>query len=126
MEKNKILVVDDEARRRKLVKDFLVKNDYEVIEAEDGSAALDLFYEDKSISLIILDVMMPKMDGYGVTREIRRTSDVPIIILTILYKNLFPMISTTIISSLTQQLASNISQTVYGLELPEFLKLVKS
>ncbi|MBR3517332.1 MAG: response regulator transcription factor [Lachnospiraceae bacterium] len=82
MEKNKILVVDDEARMRKLVKDFLVKNDYEVIEAEDGSAALDLFYEDKSISLIILDVMMPKMDGWEVCKEIRKTSQIPIIMLT--------------------------------------------
>ena len=82
MEKVKILVVDDEARMRKLVKDFLVKNDYEVIEAGDGAAALDLFYKDKDIALIILDVMMPKMDGWHVCREIRSYSKVPIIMLT--------------------------------------------
>ena len=63
MDRLKILVVDDEARMRKLVKDFLVKNEYDVVEAEDGSVALDLFYADKSIALIILDVMMPQMDG---------------------------------------------------------------
>ncbi|MBR1472405.1 MAG: response regulator transcription factor [Lachnospiraceae bacterium] len=82
MERLKVLVVDDESRMRKLVKDFLVKKEYEVIEAEDGSAALDLFYEDKDIALIILDVMMPKMDGWEVCKEIRKTSQVPIIMLT--------------------------------------------
>ena len=82
MNKLKILVVDDESRMRKLVKDFLVKNDYEVLEAGDGEAALDLFYEDKEIALIILDVMMPKMDGWQVCREIRESSKVPIIMLT--------------------------------------------
>ena len=81
-EKNKILIVDDEARMRKLVKDFLVKNDYDVVEAEDGIAALDLFYEDKNINLIILDVMMPRMDGWEVCKEIRKTSQIPIIMLT--------------------------------------------
>ena len=84
MERLKILVVDDESRMRKLVRDFLVREDYEVLEAGDGEEALDIFYKDKDIALIILDVMMPKMDGYGVTREIRRTADVPIIILTAL------------------------------------------
>ena len=64
MDKLRILVVDDESRMRKLVKDFLLKNNYDVIEAEDGSQALDLFYRDKDISLIILDVMMPKMNGW--------------------------------------------------------------
>lgn len=82
MDRLKILVVDDEARMRKLVKDFLVKNDYEVVEAEDGSAALDLFYADKTIALIILDVMMPQMDGWEVCKEIRKVSQVPIIMLT--------------------------------------------
>ena len=82
MERVKVLVVDDESRMRKLVKDFLVKKDFEVIEAEDGSQALDLFFEDKDISLIILDVMMPKMDGWQVCREIREYSKVPIIMLT--------------------------------------------
>lgn len=82
MERLKILVVDDEARMRKLVKDFLVKNEYDVVEAEDGSAALDLFYADKSIALIILDVMMPQMDGWEVCKEIRKISQVPIIMLT--------------------------------------------
>lgn len=82
MDKLKILVVDDESRMRKLVKDFLVKNNYDVVEAEDGSQALDIFYEQKDISLIILDVMMPKMDGWQVCREIRQYSKVPIIMLT--------------------------------------------
>lgn len=82
MDRVKILVVDDESRMRKLVKDFLVKKDFEVIEAEDGSQALDIFFEDKNISLIILDVMMPKMDGWQVCREIREYSKLPIIMLT--------------------------------------------
>ncbi|WP_342756070.1 response regulator transcription factor [Kineothrix sedimenti] len=82
MDKLKILVVDDESRMRKLVKDFLVKNNYDVIEAEDGSDALDIFFEQKDIALIILDVMMPKMDGWEVCREVREYSKVPIIMLT--------------------------------------------
>jgi two-component system response regulator ResD len=82
MDKLKVLVVDDESRMRKLVKDFLVKNNYDVVEAEDGSAALDIFFEHKDIALIILDVMMPKMDGWEVCREVREYSKVPIIMLT--------------------------------------------
>lgn len=82
MEKYKILVVDDEARMRKLVKDFLVKKGYDVIEASDGKEALDVFYGSEDFSLIILDVMMPKLDGWQVCREIRETSNVPIIMLT--------------------------------------------
>lgn len=82
MERLKILVADDESRMRKLVKDFLLKSNFEVLEAEDGSQALDLFYATKDIALIILDVMMPKMDGFEVCREIRQTSQVPIIMLT--------------------------------------------
>ena len=82
MEKMKILVVDDESRMRKLVKDFLEREGYEVIEAGDGMEAMDLFYEDKDIALIILDVMMPKMDGWQVCREVREHSKVPIIMLT--------------------------------------------
>lgn len=82
MEKLKILVVDDEARMRKLVKDFLVKKDYEVFEAGDGKEALDMFYSIRDLSLIILDVMMPKLDGWQVCREIRENSKVPIILLT--------------------------------------------
>ena len=82
MDKLKILVVDDESRMRKLVRDFLVKHDFDVVEAGDGEAALDLFYEDKDIALIILDVMMPKMNGWEVCREIRESSKVPIIMLT--------------------------------------------
>lgn len=82
MERLKILVVDDEARMRKLVKDFLSKSGYDVIEAEDGSQALDLFFKQKDIALIILDVMMPKMDGWETCREIRQYSQVPIIMLT--------------------------------------------
>lgn len=82
MEKIKILVVDDESRMRKLVKDFLMKKNYEVLEAEDGERAVDIFFEEKDIALIILDIMMPKMDGWQVCREIRKYSKVPIIMLT--------------------------------------------
>lgn len=82
MEALKILVVDDEARMRKLVKDFLVKQDFTVLEAEDGEQALDMFFEQKDIAMVILDVMMPKMDGWSVCREIRKYSKVPIIMLT--------------------------------------------
>lgn len=82
MERLKILVVDDESRMRKLVRDFLVKKDFEVLEAGDGAEAVDLFFETKDIALIILDVMMPKMDGWQVCREIRSYSKVPIIMLT--------------------------------------------
>ncbi len=82
MDRIKILVTDDESRMRKLVKDFLNKEGYEVIEAADGNEALDRFYEDNGISLIILDVMMPGPDGYEVCKEIRSQSDVPIIMLT--------------------------------------------
>ncbi len=82
MDKSKILVVDDESRMRKLVRDFLVKNNYEVVEAADGQQALDLFFEKNNIDLVILDVMMPKVDGWQVCREIRAYSKVPIIMLT--------------------------------------------
>lgn len=82
MERLKILVVDDESRMRKLVKDFLSRSNYEVLEAENGEQAVDLFFDVKDIALIILDVMMPKMDGWQVCREIRRNSKVPIIMLT--------------------------------------------
>lgn len=82
MEKLKILVVDDESRMRKLVRDFLVKQEYEVLEAGDGEEALDVFFEQKDTALVILDVMMPKMDGWQTCREIRAYSKVPIIMLT--------------------------------------------
>ena len=82
MDRTKILVVDDESRMRKLVKDFLQKNNYDVVEAGDGSEALDIFFEQNDIALIILDVMMPKMDGWQVCREVRNYSKVPIIMLT--------------------------------------------
>ena len=82
MDKIKILVVDDESRMRKLVNDFLTRKNYEVIEAADGEEAIDIFYADKNISLIILDVMMPKMTGWEVCKEIRKNSKVPIIMLT--------------------------------------------
>ena len=82
MDKTKILVVDDESRMRKLVRDFLVRSDYDVVEAENGEVAIEIFFTDKDIDLIILDVMMPKMDGWEVCREIRRHSSVPIIMLT--------------------------------------------
>lgn len=78
----KILIVDDESRMRKLVRDFLVKKGYLVAEAENGEQALEMFYSDNSISLILLDVMMPYMDGWQVCKEIRKTSKVPIIMLT--------------------------------------------
>lgn len=81
-DKLKILVVDDEARMRKLVKDFLTKSGYIVIEAEDGSQAIDIFFEQKDIALVILDIMMPKLDGWQTCREIRQYSQVPIIMLT--------------------------------------------
>ena len=82
MEKIKILVVDDESRMRKLVKDFLVKRDFEVVEASDGEEAIEMFYSNKDIALIILDVMMPKMNGYQVLKEIRMSSKIPVIMLT--------------------------------------------
>lgn len=82
MERLKILVVDDESRMRKLVKDFLAKSGYDVIEAGDGEAALDIFFKEKDIALIVLDVMMPKMDGWQVCREVRQFSKVPVIMLT--------------------------------------------
>ena len=80
--KSRILVVDDESRMRKLVRDFLVRKEFEVLEAGDGDAAVDLFFQEKDIDLIILDVMMPKMDGWEVCRTIRKHSQVPIIMLT--------------------------------------------
>lgn len=82
MDKLKILVVDDESRMRKLVKDFLTRSGYTVVEAADGMEAMDIFYEQNDIALIILDVMMPKMDGWQVCREVRMHSKVPIIMLT--------------------------------------------
>ena len=82
MKNCKILVIDDESRMRKLVRDFLTKKGYEVLEASNGEEAMDIFYEDKEIDLLILDVMMPKLDGWEVCREVRKTSKVPIIMLT--------------------------------------------
>ena len=82
MSGTKILIVDDEQRMRKLVRDYLIREGYSVLEAADGRSALDQFYNDGNISLIILDVMMPEMDGWQVCAEIRKTSKVPIIMLT--------------------------------------------
>lgn len=82
MDKIKVLLVDDEIRMRKLVKDFLQREGLTILEAGDGLEAMDIFYENKDISLLILDVMMPKMDGWQVVREIRSISKVPIIMLT--------------------------------------------
>ena len=82
MNRIKILVVDDESRMRKLVRDFLEKKGYSVLEAGDGIEAMDLFYREKDISLMILDIMMPKMDGWQVCREVRQQSKMPIIMLT--------------------------------------------
>ena len=82
MDALKILVVDDESRMRKLVRDFLVKKDFEVLEAGNGEEAMDVFYAEKDLALVILDVMMPKMNGWEVVREIRKNSKIPIIMLT--------------------------------------------
>lgn len=82
MDAVKVLMVDDEARMRKLVKDFLAIKGYKVIEAEDGEQAVDIFFKEKDIGMVILDVMMPKMDGWEVCRTLRRYSQVPIIMLT--------------------------------------------
>ena len=82
MDSLKVLMVDDESRMRKLVSDFLTRKGYQVIEAGDGEEAIDKFYEDKNISLVILDVMMPKMNGWYTCRQIRKNSNVPIIMLT--------------------------------------------
>lgn len=82
MEQLKVLVVDDESRMRKLVKDFLTRRGFAVLEAGDGAEALDVFFEQKDVNLVILDVMMPKLDGWQVCREIREYSKVPIIMLT--------------------------------------------
>lgn len=87
MNKLKVLMVDDESRMRKLVNDFLSRKNYEVIEAGDGEEAIDKFYADKDIALVILDVMMPKMDGWEVCKQIRKDSKVPIIMLTAKVKN---------------------------------------
>ena len=81
--KSRILVVDDESRMRKLVRDFLMRKEFEVLEAGDGDAAVDLFFQEKDIDLIILDVMMPKMDGYEVARQVRmHRCNTPILMLT--------------------------------------------
>ena len=82
MDDIRILVVDDEERMRKLVNDFLQRQGYHVLQAADGEEALKIFFEEKSIALVILDVMMPKMDGFQVLKEIRQYSDVPVIMLT--------------------------------------------
>lgn len=82
MDKVKILIVDDESRMRKLVRDFLERAGYRVVEAENGLEAMEIFYENKDISLLVLDVMMPKMDGWQVCREVRQSSQIPIIMLT--------------------------------------------
>ncbi len=82
MDRLKILVVDDESRMRKLVKDFLVKNNFEVLEAGDGEEAEEIFFREKEIALVVLDVMMPKLDGWQVCKDIRAYSKVPIIMLT--------------------------------------------
>ena len=82
MELLKVLVVDDEARMRKLVKDFLSVKGFLVVEAEDGEQALEMFFAQKDIALVILDVMMPKMDGWEVCKTIRQYSQVPVMMLT--------------------------------------------
>ena len=80
MEQIKILIVDDESRMRKLIRDFLEREGYQILEAADGVEAMDLFYSDKTIDLVILDVMMPRMDGWQVCKEIREHSKLPIVV----------------------------------------------
>lgn len=82
MNRIKILIVDDESRMRKLIKDFLSREGYQILEAADGLEAMDLFYEHKDVALMILDVMMPRMDGWEVCREVRKNSNIPIMMLT--------------------------------------------
>ncbi len=82
MDRTKILIVDDESRMRKLLRDFLVRKNFTVLEAGDGEEALEIFYREKDLSLIILDVMMPKLSGFEVLKEIRETSQVPVIMVT--------------------------------------------
>ena len=82
MNSYRILVVDDESRMRKIIKDYLVSKEYSVVEASNGQEALDLFSTDSTINLIILDVMMPILDGWATLREIRKTSNIPVIMLT--------------------------------------------
>ena len=83
MNNNCILIVDDELRMRKLIKDFLIASGFSILEAEDGEQALEVFEKEKNrINLILLDVMMPKLDGWSVLRQIRQESKVPIIMLT--------------------------------------------
>ena len=82
MGKTKILVVDDESRMRKLIRDFLEREGYQILEAADGIDAMDIFYENRDIALMILDVMMPRMDGWAVCREVRQNSTMPIVMLT--------------------------------------------
>lgn len=82
MANQKILIADDESRLRKLVRDYLTRENYDVIEAADGEEALELFYREPKIDLIILDIMMPKHNGYEVCKEIRQTSKIPILMLT--------------------------------------------
>ena len=82
MDTLKILVVDDESRMRKLVKDFLTKKNFQVLEAGDGEEAMDIFYKEKDIALIILDVMMPELDGFSTCREIRKFKEIPVIMLS--------------------------------------------
>ena len=82
MQGKKILVVDDESRMRKLVHDYLSREGYEVFEAGDGEEGLKVFYEQKDLALVILDVMMPKLDGWEVLKEIRESSQIPVIMLT--------------------------------------------
>ena len=82
MKNNKILIVDDEARMRKLLKDFLVASNFEILEAENGQVALEIFNNDKNIAVIILDIMMPVLDGWSTLREIRKISTIPVIMLT--------------------------------------------
>lgn len=83
MNKPTVLIVDDEMRIRKLISDFLIKADFKVVTAVDGQDALDLFLQNsKEINLIILDVLMPKLDGWETLKEIRKLSVIPVIMLT--------------------------------------------
>ena len=125
MDKLKILVVDDESRMRKLVRDFLEREGYAVLEAGDGMEAMDIFYEEKDIALIILDVMMPHMDGWQTCREIRKESKVPIIMLTAPFSPKILVARVTAILRRTNALASDDLLHADGIEIDKAAHMVK-
>ena len=146
MQKLKILVVDDESRMRKLVRDFLEKKGYSVLEAGDGMEAMELFYKEKDIALMILDIMMPRMDGWQVCREVRHSSKLPIIMLTArseerdelqgfelgvdeyISKPFSPKILVARVEAIlrrTNQLGENVAKDIGGISIDKSAHLVK-